>query len=68
MGAKLSERKGYGNQNQLEAMEINNTNKKKSISNNNIPAFTSFTVENRHAELNFKPQFWSKNVRIYFLP
>lgn len=49
-------------------MEINNMYKKKSISNNNFHAFTSLGRMNRHAELNFKPQFWSKSARIYFLP
>ena len=45
MAAKLSQSVGYDNQNKPEYMEINNMHKKKSISNNNINAFTSFKGE-----------------------
>ena len=45
MAAKLSQSVGYDNQNKPEYMEINNMYKKKSISNNNINAFTSFKGE-----------------------
>jgi hypothetical protein len=45
MAAKLSQSVGYDNQNKPEYMEINNMHKKKSISNNNINAFTSFRGE-----------------------